>query len=160
VNDIPEFVIWLDPGLHTGWATLLHGEHFDSGEGILPEIGELLEDYANIYHDNLGIGWEQYVLTSGGSRTGSAGPPIEVIGVARWIGYKFQCQMLKPVPAAMRKAATPEMLDRLGWWCPGLGHANDAARHMLAWLMRENLLTPEQKVLLFTEDDCQTPAVG
>jgi hypothetical protein len=154
---IPELVIWLDPGLKTGVATLLHGKHFDSGEGILPEIGELLEDYGAVYRGRMALGWEQYVLTSGGGRTGSAGPPIEVIGVARWIGYKMECTMLQPVPSAMRKVATPEMLDRLGWWCPGLGHANDAARHMLSWLMRSKLLTPEQHAIVFPEKHCQTP---
>lgn len=155
VNEIPEFVVWLDPGLHTGWATLFHGETFDCGEGILPEIGELLEDYAGVYRGNMALGWEQYIITSGGGRTGSAGPPIEVIGMSRWLGYKYQCRMLQPVPSAMRTVVTTAQLRKLGWYAPGMDHAQQASRHLAAWMLREKLFTKEQTALLF-EEDCQT----
>jgi hypothetical protein len=156
VSAIPEFVCWLDPGLHSGWATLFHGEHFDSGEGILPEIGELLEDYGRIYGDRMAIGWEQFIITPGGGRSSTAGPAIEVIGMARWIGYKYGCTMLKPVPSAMRTSVSTNVLKKLRWHCPGMDHANQAARHLGAWMLRENLFTKEQKTELFTESDCQT----
>lgn len=149
MKKIPEFAIWLDPGLTTGWATLLHGEVFDSGQGILPEIGELLEDYGAIYRDRLALGWEQYIVTSGGAKGGTAGPPLETIGMARWLRYKYEMQILKPVPSAMRTMVTAQMLKRLGWWCPGLDHANDAARHMLAWLLRQKLLPEHLGAVLF-----------
>lgn len=152
----PEFVIWLDPGLDTGWATLFHGESFDSGEGILPEIGELLEDYAGVYGPNMAIGWEQYIVTPGGGRTGSAGPPIEVIGMARWLGYKYECEMLAPVPSAMRTSVSVTVLKKLNWHCPGMDHANQAARHLGAWMLREKLFTRDQKARLFADEDCQT----
>lgn len=156
MNDIPEFVIWLDPGLHTGWATLLHGEHFDSGEGILPEIGELLEDYGSIYRENMAIGWEQFIITPGGGRSSTAGPAIEVIGVARWLGFKHHCTMLKPVPSAMRTSISTDVLKKLRWHAPGMDHATQASRHLAAWMLRENLFTPQEKALLFAEEDCQT----
>jgi hypothetical protein len=157
VTEIPELVIWLDPGLHTGWATLLHGVHFDSGEGILPEIGELLEDHARIYQQRMALGWEQFIITPGGGRSSTAGPAIETIGTARWLGYKHECQMLPPVPSAMRTCVSVPTLKKLGWHCPGMDHANQAARHLAAWMLREDLFTPQYKRELFGEEDCQTP---
>lgn len=154
MNELPKFVIWLDPGLHTGWAALTDGAEFHSGEGILPEIGELLTAHGIWHREDMAIGWEQYIVAPGGGRAGSPGPPIEVIGMARWLGFYHHCQMLKPVPSAMRTVVKPEHLKKLGWYRPGKDHANQAARHLLAWMLREKLVPQDMKDTVFGE--CQT----
>lgn len=151
MNDIPNIVTWLDPGLTTGWATLALGRKFESGQGTLTETGEYLDTAAAVFMSDMAIGWEQYIVTPGGGRTGTAEPPLKVIGMAEWICYLNGCQRLKPVPSAMRLSSSADMLKRLGWYTPGQDHANQAARHLLAWLMREKLLTPEQHAILFVD---------
>lgn len=155
MNELPRMVTWLDPGLTTGWATLCNnGRTFESGQAQMVDVGGYLEGSASLYMGDMAIGWEQYIVTPGGGRGGTAGPPLEVIGMAKWIGYWHSCQMLKPVPSAMRTVATADMLKRLGWYRPGRDHAMQAARHLLAWLIREKLLSSEQYELVFGE--CQT----
>lgn len=143
-------VCWLDPGLNTGWAMLgLYGTKFRCGQGSLTEVGEELSAAGDLFMHEMAIGYEQYIVTPGGGRTGTAGPPLKVIGMIEWIGYLNGCQMLKPVPSAMRTVATVDMLKRLGWYRPNQDHAMQAARHLLAWMIREKLLSPEQQELVF-----------
>ena len=42
--------------------------------------------------------------------------------------------------------ATDDKLRRLGWYKPGKGHANDAARHLLLWFAKHR--TPEGDAIL------------
>lgn len=149
MNELPNLVVWLDPGLTTGWAELGLGTKFRCGQGSQMEVGETLDAAAALFMGDMAIGYEQYIVTPGGGRTGTAGPPLKVIGMIEWIGYLNGCQMLKPVTSAMRTVTTPDMLKRLGWYRPGMDHAMQAARHLLAWLLREKLLLPEQHELLF-----------
>lgn len=126
-----------------------HGMKFKCGQGSLTEVGETLDAAGELFLDGMAIGYEQYIVTPGGGRTGTAGPPLKVIGMIEWIGYLYGCQMLKPVPSAMRTVATVDMLKRLGWYRPNQDHAMQAARHLLAWMIREKLLLPEQQELVF-----------
>lgn len=147
--ELPNLVTWLDPGLNTGWATLALWNKFESGQGSMTETGEYLDTAATVFGGDMWIGYEQYIVTPGGGRTGNAAPPLKVIGMVEWICYLNGCHLLKPVPSAMRTVASVDMLKKLGWYRPGMDHANQAARHLLAWLMREKLLTPEQHEVLF-----------
>lgn len=151
VNKIfPKCVTWLDPGLTTGWATLVNGgKDFESGQGLFKDVGEYLQGNASLYVQDMAIGYEKYIVTPGGARIGTAEPPLKVIGMAEFIGYWNACEMLPSVPSSMRLVASVQMLKKLGWYRHGLDHANQAARHMLAWMMRERLLTDEQEELLF-----------
>lgn len=125
------------------------GTRFRCGQGSMTEVGEDLDAAAALFVGDMAIGYEQYIVTSGGGRTGTAGPPLKVIGMIEWIGYLNGCQMLKSVPSAMRTVVTVDMLKRLGWYKPGMDHAMQATRHLVAWMIREKLLSPEQHEVLF-----------
>jgi hypothetical protein len=63
---------------------------------------------------------------------------IETIGVmrdaARQRGLRFTLQPVSDVKAF----ATDNLLKRLGLYRPGMGHAMDATRHLVAYLAREH----------------------
>jgi hypothetical protein len=140
--------MWLDPGLTTGWALLAAGM-FSSGQEDFAHMGMLLEALAEQHGEKLAIGWEQYIVTPGGGVTGTANPPIETIGMAKWIAQWHECQVLKEVPSSFRIVAQPHMLKKLGWYKPGQDHANQATRHLMAWMLREKLMPMELYTALF-----------
>jgi hypothetical protein len=124
-------VVWLDPGKKTGVAFLRDGV-FQSMERDFVETGRLLEHWLSLYGSHLCVGWEDYNATGGGEASYS----LEVIGVARWLCRMHDATVLPTVPASSRVVATDQVLKLLTWHRPGLGHANDAARHLVAWLLR------------------------
>jgi hypothetical protein len=148
------FVVWLDPGLTTGWATYDLSQHeFKSGQGDLFATGTRLTSLAKWYRGGLAVGWERYlVLPGSGGITGTAEPSLETIGMARWICLSHGVTVLDPVPSAMRKLGGDDKLRRLSWYHPGQRHANDAANHLLSWFLRSGTLPGHLHGQLFTDD--------
>lgn len=147
----PDVVMWLDPGLTTGWAMLANGVEFSSDQCGFYPLGELVESYGRVYRRRMAISWERYIVTSGGSRTGTAAPSLETIGMVRWLCLSHDIMLLRPMPSSTRKLGSEEKLKQLGWYVPGKRHANDAAMHMLSWLLREGKLHRSLQSQLFTD---------
>lgn len=144
VPDLPQrcVVLWLDPGKVTGHASyVLPDGPFMSGELEFQDVGNQLEFMTSSYGQTLTLGWETFIVTP------KSGPDahyaLEVIGVARWLGQKYSVELLPPVPASSRSLAGLQKLKRIGWFKPGKGHANDAAQHLLAWLIKTRQLPTE-----------------
>jgi hypothetical protein len=128
-------VLWLDPGSTTGWARAWDGGGFESGEAWFQRAGEIVRAHCRASR-NARVGWEQFNITPATYRLKGSSDAIEVIGAARWVAGDMNAVILPPAQRAARMTVTPAVLRRLGWYRPGLGHANDAARHLLAWMIR------------------------
>lgn len=156
MDEYPQVVLWLDPGGTTGLAWIEYtpqGYTFDCAQAVGTEAAaEVIHRLISCNRSPSGglwwpktteerhqvwVGWEQYIVTAGGGRSGNPTPSLEVIGATKWICHDAGSRVLPPVPASYRIAATPELLKAIGWWRPGQPHAMDAARHLAAWLMRE-----------------------
>lgn len=148
---LPDVVMWLDPGLMTGWSMLMYGKDFDSGQCQFIDVGELVQQYGRTYQNSMSVGWERYIVTSGGARTGTPEPSLETIGMVRWLCYENNVTVLNPVPSAMRMLGSKDKLKTLGWFKPGKQHANDASMHLLSWMLRERNLPSSLSSQLFTE---------
>lgn len=135
---LPDHVLWLDPGLHTGWARLDHGE-FSTGQvhGRL-ETGDLLHEVISTT-PGIHVGWEIYITGHGVGGVGDPAPAHEVIGVARWLTHHFKGTVLPGVPAASRSIALQAALKGMGWEWRG-NHSLSATQHLLAWCLREKHL--------------------
>lgn len=133
MTNVPYEVLWLDPGRTTGYAELCPGPRVITGEkrGI-ESVGLFIDGFCQ---GGRAIGWEDY-LGSGGSPRYA----FEVIGVATYLALRSRCRILDPAPAASRVVCSDEALKRLGWWKPGHEHANQAAKHLVAWLLRNHLM--------------------
>jgi hypothetical protein len=147
-----ERVIWLDPGKMTGWASLGSDMSFSSGQLDFFNLGHELESYARFHNNQLAVGYEQFIVTPS---TVASDPEysLEVIGLVKWIVYTYNCTMLAPVPSASRKLGMDGgKLQKLKWHKPGRVHANDAAAHLLAWLLREGKTPLPLVAELFPEE--------
>lgn len=127
-------LIWLDPGATTGVATFTDGR-FGSYqmEGLYP-VGAWLDYSLSHGESTLSIGWESYLVA--GPRSAESAVALKVIGVAQYLALKHHAVIVPEVPSSMRKIATRAALERIGWWKAGQRHANDAAAHLLAHLVR------------------------
>jgi hypothetical protein len=133
-------VLWVDPGLISGWA-YYHAQQdfFESGQDLFLPFGIFLATMVELSHHTLSVGWERFLVA--GRRVGEAAYSMEVIGMIKWIAR--DCTLLEPTASASRSMASPAVLKRLGWWNPGHQHANDAAQHLLTWYTADkSRLTP------------------
>lgn len=133
----PTFIVWLDPGATTGYASIdLESNVFTSRQYDLDGLREQLYALVPTVGRRMAIGWEMFISTSGGAKTSTPGPSNEAIGVARSLAQQCGIQVLKPQPSAARNLGSPAFLRRLNWYKPGNPHANDASQHLLAHLLK------------------------
>lgn len=146
---VKPFIIWLDPGLTTGLASYdLETADFLSWQYDAEGLFQRLRGLAAIHPGRIQLGWEMY-LSAGGPQHGTAKHSHEVIGAARDFAQEFDVMVLKPQPSASRKLGSPVFLRRLGWYKTGKPHANDAARHLLADLLKKDPIPAEIRAVLF-----------
>ncbi len=142
-------IVWLDPGFTTGlaWWDPETGKFFSGQFDDDVELAETLAALAENVPGRLAVGYEQYIVTPRGKGTPSHS--LKVIGQVSKMAQEGLFELLKPVPSSSRKVATPVFLKRLGWYKPGKVHANDAAQHLLAYLMRQRPMPAHIKHKLF-----------
>lgn len=134
----PTFIVWTDPGQTTGAAWYdMELSVFGSGQYDLDDLRRKLTALRGIFGDRMALGWELYISTSGGARTGTPTPSNKAIGMMQSLADEQGIVLLKPQPSSARNLGSVTFLRRLGWYKPGKGHANDAAQHLLAHLIRQ-----------------------
>lgn len=141
-EDVTEAVVWFDPGKTTGMAALTNGATFESDQLLdLGNLDGILESWFT-HHGvtRLTAGWEMYITTSGGGKSGTPRWAHEAIGAIeqtlKSLQVKWWVDLATPQPSASRKIMTDRVLKELGWYRPGMPHANDAARHLGAYFLR------------------------
>ena len=144
-------LVWLDPGKLTGWAMLDNQDGFHSGQEDFAGIDDLVNAWGRMFGVTLWLGWEMYIVTQGGGRSGDPAYSLEVIGAVKSACRRHLVHTLSPMPSAARKLGGDDKLKRVGWYTPGKRHANDAANHLLAYLLREGAITTTMKDQLFTD---------
>ncbi len=158
--------IWIDPGKMTGIAS------WDSQSSVftslevtdLKSLGQWIEllvsvnDYelrrTDFLDDRLDIelGWERYIITPGNTRQGLGYWSIEAIGVARYLALKHDFTILTPQISSMMSFSTDARLKLIGWYKPGKPHANDAARHLMRYMLRTGTLPIEMWNRVFSDE--------
>jgi hypothetical protein len=147
------FMIWCDPGKLTGVAW------YDSAQEV---FGSWQYDYADLKRklcdfvrpgllSRLQIGYERYIQLPGGY--GESEHSTKAIDLIEETAVHYGFKVLAPRPAESRKLGNPEFLKRLGWWLPGKVHANDAAQHLLAHLLRNKPIPDHVQRTLFAAED-------
>lgn len=141
--DEPELLVWFDPGKTTGWASYAFAtQTFRSGQvgdtdGVLATFLESLYSGNETFPaEGVAVGYEMYLVV-GGPRAGTSEHSEKAIGVIRGTAKRCGYTLLPPQPGSARKLGGPVMLRRMGWYVPGQRHANDAAMHLLSYLMKQ-----------------------
>lgn len=142
--------VWLDPGLMTGVAGYDDDtEKFFSGQYQKEDLYQYLEGLGQLYGDRLAVGFEHYIVTSGGACRGTSKYSREVIAVVEQMAAEGRFRLLPPMPSSARKLGNVTYLRRLGWYRPGKRHANDAAQHLLSSILRTRPMLPNIRRKLF-----------
>jgi len=138
-------IIAVDPGKMTGWARLNAAGSFESGEQSL---------YATLYfiHETMkqGVGskleiiCEDFIFTKETLKKSRQIYSTEGIGALRYLTELYDVPFYIQTPAAAKRFSSNEKLKQVGWYRPGKGHANDAARHLLLHAVKEGLVDTRQ----------------
>jgi hypothetical protein len=143
-------IIAVDPGKVSGIATW-DGERLESWQEptwfAIDRIWGLLEDNAPPTLSAPpqmieAIVCESYVITASTLRkTRGENWSLESIGALRWMARRHSVEFVLQTPAdAKRFADDVKLKAAAGWYRPTPGgHANDAARHLMTYLARNDV---------------------
>ena len=150
----PKYALWLDPGETTGWALwYFEQETLFMAEYEREEIGRFLERWMSTGGRHTVLGCEKFTITAHTARLSQQPAALEIIGVARHLAQKYRAPEFRvdQTPAQAKSFCTDAMLRRLGWYKAALGHANDAARHLLTYLTTTSQLPRDLQIKLYPE---------
>lgn len=132
----PTFIVWLDPGKVTGLAWYdITADRFGSAQYESDELMAVCDSLTATHTGRLAVGWELYIQTP--RSKGTAKYSLGEIAKVKSLCEERHVPILKGQPSSARNLqSTVVFLRRLGWYRPGLGHANDAASHLFRHLIR------------------------
>lgn len=127
----PSWILAVDPGLNTGFATIDLSIGRDSiSANQLP--ADAFCDWVTSLHLSSGLlVVERYTITAQTARKSQQTDALEVIGVLKYLARRKGAQFEMQTPAAAKNFCTDAQIKRLGLWQPGKDHARDAIRHLV-----------------------------
>lgn len=136
----------IDPGLTTGFACYYMdaNETFVSGEikGFL-EFCKMAEGLLTN-----GYVWsvvcESFTITEQTARKSRQYDALYIIGVVQFLCERLGIPFSVQSPADAKGFSSDTKLKSVGFYRRGLGHANDASRHGLLWLVKHKVIAPER----------------
>lgn len=140
-------VLAIDPGGTSGFALYqtVPAKHFESWavEGQMPAVERARMEMSKRV-DILVVEEFKITAATGRKTRGGSNTAIEIIGALRWIAHARNIPFVIQTPSDALSFMTDAKLKRLGLYTPGPDHARDATRHLVLYLVREGLLTPER----------------
>jgi hypothetical protein len=133
-----------DPGKITGVATWDDEAGFWSSQFTVEELYEFVDDacerigYAQI---------EKFTISAQTIRKTPESEPLDVIGYLKYAAWRCGFDIGWTKPPDVMATFTDAALKKAGMHVPGRGHANDAARH-LAWYLVKNRYRPASDFLV------------
>ena len=141
-------VLAYDPGETTGYAVWGYPEGemsfgqapwFDAATWSMTYVEALVEAY------EVQLVSESFVITQRTLRTSRENWSLEFIGILRWLALRYTGnELVLQSPGNAKSFGSDARLNALGWRQKGRPHANDAARHLLLYLVNNGLLDPGQ----------------
>jgi hypothetical protein len=122
-------ILAIDPGGTTGLFEAIRSDHASSHELDPDKAADYIQIAVREWPD-LGLVVCESFIPRPGVRTWQP-DALELIGYARHMCRQNEVTFRTQTPAKAKAFATDEKLKKLGWYWPGHGHANDAARHAL-----------------------------
>lgn len=144
--------VWgFDPGETTGWCHLsVHGDEvgvFDSGELDHFSIGNLLFDNPTLRSAvqkqsiiEMDFVVEKYIMNS---KITQSPWSLETTGLIRYFAKIYNVPLHSQTPSQAKNLIKNDVIQRAGLFVPGKGHAMDAVRHALYFLIVKKGLLKE-----------------
>jgi hypothetical protein len=126
-----------DPGVTTGVAWLRDGV-FDSDQFDEHSLYEWVDSQCELF-DQVQI--EQFVINSGTMRKERVYDPLYIIGYLRYAAWRCDFPIGFTKPADVMASFPDVALKRAKMHKAGKGHANDAARHLAHYLVKNRLIS-------------------
>lgn len=126
----------IDPGGTTGWAAFSEDLGFDSGQ-VTDRFG-----FYHVFYELVSLArplvvvCERFTITGATVKKSPQLDPLYIIGHIEALCYKLGHQFHLQLPSEAMSFATDTKLSRVEWFRPGQVHANDAARHLLTWMVK------------------------
>jgi hypothetical protein len=133
---MPE-VLSLDPGVTTGWALWSCGSLLGAGEYDEVATGNLIDHFTKTGGV---VVCEAYIITAETLRRSRQTASLELIGVAKHFARTRDCTFVMQTASSAKKFCTDDRLRAAGWKQRGLGHADDALRHLCTYLVKNKLM--------------------
>lgn len=136
----PNYLLSVDPGLATG-AVLIDMRDPENplpvwdAELTIQEVYVMIEDTIEKYGTELAIVWEDFHITVETAKKTPQPWSLHLIGVMLYFCWKYDipCATQSPVRKGF---ASNDKLRHVGFWHKGgEGHANDAFRHAMIYLV-------------------------
>jgi len=143
-------LIAIDPGKATGFA-VIDFEDMDNISVVQSSeleqyetcetVEKLLEEDASSYE----IVMEKFTITTQtGKNTNGGNWSPEIIGCVRYFAQKFDVPFTEQTPAEAKKFVPNDRMKAVGiWHVGGEGHARDALRHGVLYLVKHKGWRPE-----------------
>lgn len=131
------YVLATDPGKTTGWAWLdTDTNEFKCGQEDFDGMRVILTEMVDAHGDDLHIVTEQFIMSPQTIRNTQAPWSLEMIGVCRYFAREYTDEdVTVQGRSSAKRFASSDRLKNLGWYVPGKGHSQDAARHLLLFLV-------------------------
>ena len=138
------FLLAIDPGKLTGMVSvdlstnqLNSSAEIDSWYSVCNTVENVLSEYPDTI-----VVIERFTISKRTIEKTRQSEPIDIIGAVKYLCLKYQGK--EPVQQTATDAknfSTNDKLHNAGFWHKGgEGHANDAARHALLYVARNNLI--------------------
>ncbi len=132
-------VLCVDPGGTTGWVRWEGGPDWQTGgtePGRLLDFGEEADRfrlYVKVRSWTPDIIVCENFIPRAGALTFQP-EALRIIGYLEGWASAAGCGFVLQFPAQAKSFGTAAKLKAVGWWPKGLGHAQDAARHLLVYI--------------------------
>ena len=137
-------ILACDPGLTSGLASLHISDHikyFKDFSSWECDFEILCGDLYLRRDTNMELVIEKFTITNETAKKSRQYDALNIIGVFRYCSYMSDWPLTLQSPGSAKKLGTDDRLKDLGWYTPGKGHANDAARHLLLYCVNNAIIT-------------------
>lgn len=139
-------VIAFDPGETTGYGVWGYPKDEPSfGQAPWFDAATWAIEFvpAMVQHVDVQLVSESFVITANTIKKSRENWSLEFIGVLRWLAMRYtDRELILQSPGSAKSFSSDARLEAIGWRQKGKVHANDAARHMLVYLVNQKLIDP------------------
>lgn len=136
-------VLAVDPGKTTGYALWIPPNDIQAGQAEFFDFLVRTEAWLLQYGQQTKVVAERFIINQGTVKNTQAPWSLEVIGALRYLALKHGSgELVMQSPSDAKRFSSDDRLKRLDWWQRGQGHANDALRHLLLFLVNQRVVEP------------------
>lgn len=136
-------ILAIDPGKMTGAAFITYSKdstkiYMQSYEIPMEEINSWLqENLEEQSYDIDAVVIEDFKITAGTGKLGSPDWSLRIIGAVEYICNQYGIPLTKQFPSNAKSFSSNEKLRAVDMWHKGgAGHANDALRHAMLYMVK------------------------